>query len=137
MFVLLLAACFELPPDFENARLIEDFVQKDCGGTPYDTGVAPPVATLAASGGQTAVAVGPLDFRCAKPVQGFWIEDGDQVSVLVQPIDMNPAAVAGCDCLYDVEFTLPVSTAAVEVYTRGDNQSGRTEPALQATGVAE
>ncbi len=135
MLLVLAFGCFDLPPDFEGAHLIPDFHQAECSESAYDTGVGEPVATLAQNDSESSVAVGPVGFRCAQDVQGFWIEANDGLSVLVQPIDMNPAAVAGCDCLYDLTMTLPSVTDRVEVWTRGDNQSGRSEPTLEATAA--
>ncbi len=137
MILFFALACFDLPPDFENAQLIEDFVQRDCEGSAYDSAIAPTTASVVARDSGTEVAVGPLGFRCAQKVQGFWVGEGDEVSVLIQPVDMNPTEVAGCDCLYDVDFTLPTTTSAVAVYTRGDNLSGRSEATLEVTGRVE
>ena len=54
-------------------------------------------------------------FRCAQSVEGFWLAEHDTLHVLVQPIDMDPSEVAGCDCLYDLSMTVPGEGSSVEV----------------------
>lgn len=131
MLVLLLA-CADLPDGWENARRIDDFHQEQCEGSAYDTGVVVAV-TASAEADATAVAATNVGFRCAQDVEGFW-QDGDAgVEVLVQPIDMDPAAVAACDCLYALDMTVPSLADVVAFYTRGDHLSGRDEPTLLGT----
>lgn len=125
--ILLLLACVDLPEGWENAQPIDEFHQAACEGTPYDTGVVVTVAATAA-GDMTDVVADKVQFRCAQDVEGFWQEGADGAEVLVQPIDMNPAQVAGCDCLYTLDMALPTIAEAVVVYTRGDHQSGRDTP---------
>lgn len=76
-------------------------------------------------------------FRCAQSVEGFWLAEHDTLHVLVQPIDMDPSEVAGCDCLYDLSMTVPGEGSSVEVWTRGDHQSGMDDPTLAAEGDVE
>lgn len=134
MFLLALFACNDLPPDWSKAQPIADFTQKACEGSAYDTGIGDPVLTAAPEAGGVSVEVGPVMFRCEQKVEGFWLAEGDVLQVLVQPENMNPTAVAGCDCLYDLSMLLPEGGEAVEVWTRGDHESGLDEPELAATG---
>jgi hypothetical protein len=49
--------------------------------------------------------------------------------VLVQPIDMNPSAVAACDCLYEIRMTVPVEVpATVTLYRRWDALNEPNDP---------
>lgn len=136
LFALL--ACNDLPPDWSQAEPIPDFTQRACEGSPYDSGLSDPVLSAEAAQDGVSVEIGPVMFRCAQKVEGFWLADGVTLDVLVQPIDMNPNEVAACDCLYDLSMTVPGSGSSVQVWTRGDHLSGMDEPELAAEGeVAE
>jgi hypothetical protein len=43
---------------------------------------------------------------------------------------MNPASVAGCDCLYEISLAAkaPSGATTITLYRRWDNQSGSTGP---------
>jgi hypothetical protein len=69
-------------------------------------------------------------FRCEQRV-GAWVRrNGSAVDVVVRPVDMSPAAVAKCDCLYDVSFEvpLPAGTYDVVVHRRWDNRHSPNDP---------
>lgn len=134
--ILLLLACNDLPAGWENAQPIEDFHQQECTGSAYDTGIVVTVEAAAASG-KTDVTADSVGFRCAQDVEGFWQEGDGGADVLVQPVDMNPTAVAGCDCLYRLDMVLPTLAEAVSVYSRGDHQSGRDTPELIGEATVE
>jgi hypothetical protein len=118
----------DLPQGWETAQPIADLQQTECEGSPYD-GTAEAM-TASTDGRAIHIAYEPAHFRCAQSVQGFAKTAAGSVEVLVQPIDMNPASVAHCDCLYGVHMNLPVSkgTYAVEVYRRWDHKSGADDP---------
>lgn len=128
--LLSLTACSpDLPTGWEDARPVDDLVQSECGGSPYDSDTPEPVVVAEAAAGALTVSAEPVTFRCAQAVEGFWRADGDAISVLVQPIDMTPKAVAGCDCLYRVEATLPAPDAAsVTVWQRWDAINDPNDP---------
>lgn len=128
---LWLVACgADLPPGWEDAEPVESLDQAPCAGSPYDTGIVAEVeADLAAD--PLLVDASSVQFRCEQDVEGFWKQDGGKVEVLVQPIDMNPKMVAGCDCLYDlsIEVGSPDPTATeVVLYRRWDDLNDPNDP---------
>lgn len=128
-FLLLLTACVDLPPGWEDARPVTDLQQSDCEGSPYDSDVPETVIEAVADEAGVDLSVEPLHFRCAQPVAGFWRTTGTAVEVLLQPVDMNPSAVAGCDCLYRIEATVPAPEAEqVTVWRRWDNLNAPNPP---------
>lgn len=126
-----LTACLpDLPAGWEGAEPVADLVQKECAGSPYDTGIAPEVTADLAADPLTVQATA-MHFRCAQDVEGFWKQDGATVDVLVQPIDMHPTAVAGCDCLYDLDVTVgspDPQAAEVVVWRRWDDWNDPNPP---------
>lgn len=131
--LLFTVGCADLPEGWEDAEPIPDFYQRQCaGGDPYEDYDE----RVEASATADAVSVDYLEahFRCAQDVEGFYKRSGDQVDVLVQPVDMNPSQVAGCDCLYDINMTLPVEPpSTVTVYRRWDNLNSPNDPVKIAT----
>lgn len=120
----------DLPDGWEQAQPVEELVQRECGGSPYDTGV---VAGVEADLGADPLTVDAtsVPFRCAQDVEGFWKQDGDTVEVLVQPIDMHPSRVAACDCLYDLEIVVgsPESEPSeVVLWRRWDDLNDDNDP---------
>lgn len=133
---LFLSACGpDLPEGWEDAQPIEDFTQRACEGDPYG-GVEPVVTAQKADGGVNVV-YDQAHFRCAQDVEGFYLASDGALSVLVQPIDMNPRAVAGCDCLYTLEMGLPVEGDAVTVWRRWDNVNDPNDPVEIGTATVE
>lgn len=130
---LALVACAtpDLPAGWEDALPVELLVQSDCDGNPYE---GDHEATVEANfdGPPYGVSVREATFRCAQDLSAYWRLDAGVLAVLVQPTDMDPAAIAGCDCLYDVETRVdPELEGAVthaEVWLRGDHQSGMDVP---------
>jgi hypothetical protein len=77
-------------------------------------------------------------FRCAQDVEGFVKRGGDAIDLLVQPIDMAPDAVAGCDCLYDISMSVPAPKGdySLTLYRRWDSINKPNDPvAVGATEV--
>jgi hypothetical protein len=119
----LFGACgADLPAGWEGADPVDALVQRDCDGNPYEDYTS----TVSADFGESplAVSVGDVPFRCAQAVSGYWrVVEGD-VEVLLQPTDMKPSGVAGCDCLYDVDVAIAleddVEPDMVRVFRRWD-----------------
>lgn len=120
----------DLPQGWDTAKLIEDLQQTECTGSPYDG--TPEAMTASPNGKAIHIAYEPAHFRCAQSVQGFARTASGKIDILVQPIDMNPATVAKCDCMYGVHVDLPVKsgTYAVGVYRRWDHKSGADTPLM-------
>ena len=118
----------DLPRGWETARVIADVHQTACGGSPYDG--TQEAMTASADGRAVHVVYEPAHFRCAQTVQGFAKIAATSIDVLVQPVDMNPATIAKCDCLYGVDMSVPAQsgTYSVTVYRRWDHKSGADEP---------
>lgn len=130
--VLLAVGCggADLPEGWEDAEAIEGLTQTECLASAYDEAVK---ETLAATPERGAVHVGygAAHFRCDQEVEGFVRRSGGKVDVLVQPVDMDPGAVAGCDCRYDIGMTikgLSKGAVAVELYRRWDNLNEPNDP---------
>ena len=70
-------------------------------------------------------------------MEAFYRLAGGGIEVLVQPVDMDPSVVAGCDCLYDVDMEVSLdvdlSPESVGVYRRWDNLNDDNEPVLIGT----
>ncbi|MCA9567058.1 MAG: hypothetical protein KC656_04410 [Myxococcales bacterium] len=134
MLAFLVVACGpDLPVGWEDAEPVASLVQHECDGTPYE----PYDVTLDAdlSGSPVSAAVHNAHFRCAQDVEGFWQWSGDALQILVQPSDMNPRIVAGCDCLYDLDITVEAdgTPTSLEVWERQDALNDPNEPERVAT----
>lgn len=126
-FILLIACRPDLPAGWEDAQPVLDLTQSPCDGDPYGENDERVEAT--AEGSNLAVDYLEAHFRCAQEVEGFYREDADTVDVLVQPIDMDPRAVAGCDCLYNVSMTVPVAApVSLTLFRRWDNINDPNDP---------
>ena len=128
----------DLPSGWESAQSMKSFTQAACNGFPGLPGS--PAESIAVDAGQGTVSVAyhGAHFRCDQSVEGFVRSGVKSVDFLVQPTDMNPSSVAGCDCLY--EITLATSAApgptTVSLYRRWDNHSGSTDPVEIGTASA-
>ncbi len=119
----------DLPAEFKGAVGVNSFVQSECGGTPEEGDQARVTFTRRDSAIQANLS--EARFRCEQEVEGFVKVEEGTIQFLVQPVDMNPDAVAGCDCLYNV--TMDVQELEPDAYdvslsVRGDKQSGQEEP---------
>ncbi|HEX7672227.1 MAG TPA: hypothetical protein VF395_21675 [Polyangiaceae bacterium] len=126
------APAADLPSAFTGAIRLTDFQQAECDGSPYgDAGAALRERIEGAVEGRSILAsyVG-AHFRCAQDVEGFVRTSGSALDVLVQPVDMNPAAIARCDCLYRITFSVPVTDGqhVLSLYRRWDHKSGSDQP---------
>ena len=127
----------DLPEGWEDAEAIEGLTQSECKASAYDETVK---ESLVATPERGAVRLeyGAAHFRCHQEVEGFVRIAGDRVDVLVQPEDMDPGGVAGCDCRYDVGMAikgLNKGAVTVELYRRWDNINDPNDP--KKVGSAE
>jgi hypothetical protein len=138
-FALPACAGADLPSGWEDAEKIDHLIQAECSGSAYDPDVKETlVVTPEPSGAE--LAYGSAHFRCAQSVEGFARRGSAKVDVLVQPIDMNPSEVAGCDCLYDITISLDGLTQGSEAFTlyrRWDNLNSGNDPVLVGTTMAQ
>lgn len=127
----------DLPAGWEGATRIEDFMQSECNGSPYD-GPQETAVFSSTDGGIRAV-YEPAHFRCAQPVAGFIKVGTNSADVLVQPVDMDPESIAKCDCLYSVELVFSVEPGRYQVtlYRRWDHRSGADDPLEIASETVE
>jgi len=123
-----IVGCADLPEGFEGAERIEDLVQEDCGESPLDEGFVEAVA-VSRDGEGLRVTYDPVHFRCAQSIEGYWVQSGSTVEVLLQPMDMRPNAVAACDCGYRIEGSVP-SGSSLKAWRRWDHLSGASELVL-------
>jgi hypothetical protein len=118
----------DLPAGWEGAQRIEHFEQHPCG----DSALNAPAEMIDVEAAQDGIRVDyeHAHFRCEQDVEGYLRETGTKLDVLVQPIDMNPKAVAACDCTYAVAMTLPAKSGQheVTVYRRWDNINDDNDP---------
>jgi len=128
---LLLAGCGpDLPPDWVDAELVTTLDQSACTeGDPYGSHVE----DIFADGREGGVDVEYLGahFRCEQELEAYWLVDGTELKVLVQPLEMDPKEVAACDCLYDLWLRLePVEadTWVLHLWRRWDNLNDPNDP---------
>lgn len=124
---LALAACAQLPAEWDNASAVENFTQSQCTGNPSDLEQrgGERISVEAVSGGRLKIDYLDAHFRCDQRVTGYVKTGTGTVEVLVAPADMNPAHVAKCDCLYNISLEvpkLPPGTYDVTVQRRWDNR---------------
>lgn len=117
----------DLPPGWEGAKSLP-IVQTECQGSPYD-GPPEEVQVTPRSGGVDLL-YDNAHFRCDQKVEGFIRWSGANADVLVQPKDMNPSKVAGCDCLYRITASIPGSPGDHEItlFRRWDEHGGHSDP---------
>ena len=116
---------------WEDAQPIDDFTQEEREGDVIsDTAWESSVSASSAAPG-LRVAGDYLPFMCGEAVEGFYRKDGEQVIVLVQPVDMEPDKET-CGCLYGVEGGIPEDPpVSVSLYRRSHNCCGNEyEPEL-------
>lgn len=118
----------ELPDGWEGATP-RSLIQSPCGSP-----AGPGAETLEVGVWDTPMAVNyrRAHFRCAQKLCAFTRQDGDTLRALVQPCDMEPIAMAACDCTYEVSLAVPVSgtVRVVELHRRWDNQTPANFPRL-------
>jgi hypothetical protein len=118
----------DLPQGWETADRVASFGQSACGESP----IGGPSESLEVASAPNAVEVDyrHAHFRCSQSVEAFARSSTGVMDILVQPVDMNPADVARCDCLYEITMSIPVPVGQYELtlYRRWDHKSGADEP---------
>ncbi len=135
-FVLGACSSNDLPKGWENGARAKNFVQEVCPRSGVD--FSDERASFTGNTGSIGVDYQDAHFRCEQDVEGFFKTGGDTVDILVQPIDMHPASVAGCDCGYNITFIVePVSAGTMQttLYRRWDGQSNPNDPVQVATAL--
>jgi len=135
-FVLGACSSSDLPEGWGNAARAKNFVQEVCPSSGAD--FSNEHASFTGGTGSIGVDYQDAHFRCEQDVEGFFKAVGGTVDVLVQPIDMHPGSVAGCDCGYNITFTIePVSSGAMQttLYRRWDEQNSPNDPVEIATAL--
>lgn len=122
------AATSDLPAGWEDAQRVEKLVQMTCGGSGLDD--TPESLSLGVPGSELPVTYQHAHFRCVQPVEAFVRERDAALHVLVQPVDMDPDAVAGCDCRYTIQMQLPLDSEAhsISLFRRWDNLNSPNLP---------
>jgi hypothetical protein len=117
-----------LPQGWETADRVASFEQSVCGESPSEG----PSESLEIVTSPGAVEVGyhHAHFRCSQAVEAFARSSIGIMDILVQPVDMDPLAVARCDCLYEITMSIaaPVGQYELTLYRRWDHKSGADEP---------
>jgi hypothetical protein len=119
----------DLPKGWDDARSVHGFIQFACSGSAYEDNEEQVEARGAE--GQVLVEITDAHFRCAQDVEAFYKVDGGDLDVLVQPVDMDPDGVAGCDCLYELFVLvdhLDERDFDLTVYRRWDNINDDNDP---------
>lgn len=115
----------DLPEGWANASPVNTFTQGSCTGSAYDPNVHE-MLDVTTTPGLVTVGYHNAHFRCEQAVEGFFRTSSTDIELLVQPVDMNPASFAACDCLYEITAELAVrsGTYSVGVFRRWDHKSG-------------
>jgi hypothetical protein len=115
----------DLPAGWESAAPILTFRQAECAGSALDPSKQESVE-VSADPRTITVQYHNAHFRCGQALEGFVRSSVGQRDILVQPSDMNPSKIAGCDCLYELTMTLGVDAGnyLVSVSRRWDHKSG-------------
>jgi hypothetical protein len=119
----------DLPSGWEAAERLEELSQMPCAGSALTNESQEALAWTAASD-SLSVFYDHAHFRCVQDVEAFMKRGDDAIDILVQPIDMNPTAVAGCDCLYDISMQVPAPKGdyTLTLYRRWDNMNRPNTP---------
>jgi hypothetical protein len=129
---LVLVGCggADLPAGWEDAEAIEGLTQSECKASAYDDTVKEELVATPERGA-VRLEYRAAHFRCDQEVEGFVRIASGRVDVLVQPAEMDPGSVAGCDCRYDIGMAiegLSKGAFAVELYRRWDNINEPNDP---------
>jgi hypothetical protein len=119
----------DLPTGWKNASSVTQFLQFSCQGSALEGGDE----RMEARGAEHEVLIEYFDahFRCAQDVEAFSKEKGNNLDVLVQPVDMDPEGVAGCDCLYEIHMVVDTEKEqdyGLTLYRRWDNWNDDNDP---------
>jgi hypothetical protein len=106
---------------------VEKLMQMTCSGSQFDT---PESLSHSGPGAELTVIYEHAHFRCEQPVEAYLREEAQSLELLVQPIDMNPDAVAGCDCRYQISMQISLDSDAhqLTLFRRWDNLNAPNPP---------
>jgi len=127
---------FDLPDGWEGATHVAVFQGpegEDCD--PYD----PPAESVAAGlhDGAVRLVYEHGVFNCAEDHEAFVRERDGGYDVLLQPVDMNPDALAGCMCAYRVRIPVGPGAAGTAVTLfRRNNHEVEEDPQPWQVGTA-
>lgn len=123
----------DLPTGWEDAQSVKSFTQATCSGSALDPNAPAESIDVSASLNAVRVAYHAAHFRCAQSVEGFVRKSTTNLDFLVQPVDMNPSTVAGCDCLYEITmaFSVTPGPTQITVYRRWDHHAGNSPDPMQ------
>ena len=124
----------DLPKGWDGASRVTQFVQEVCAGS---ENFANERAAFTGDVNAVSISYEEAHFRCEQDVEGYFKTTDDTLDILVQPIDMHPTAVAGCDCGYNITFTvtsLSAGTRQTTLYRRWDAMNEPNDPVQIATG---
>jgi hypothetical protein len=129
-WVCVVGACSsdELPQGWGNATPVKNLVQAVCAGSMEFSNEH---ASFTGGSGSIGVDYQEAHFRCEQDVYGVFKVGNAAVEILVQPIDMHPEAVAGCDCGYNITFLVepvPSGTMQTTLYRRWDALNSPNDP---------
>jgi len=116
---------WDLPDDLADATPLP-VRQSACLTDVYEAEDRRPVVDLLPTAEGIDLVVHRLRARCEQAIAAFVERRGESISVLLQPEQMRPRAVARCACLYEVAVSVPLPTGTYEVTveTRGDRYAG-------------
>ena len=135
--ILLISCSYgdDLPDGWENAVKVDGVTQSECQDSAYDENVIDTFSGVV-NGNSIDLMYTNAHFRCSQDIEVFQIKEEDIYKFLIQPADMNPSAVAKCDCLYDISWKtedITTDSYVFTLHTRGDHKSGRDTPKEIAT----
>lgn len=127
---VLLAACTQLPEGWEDAEPIT-ITQSTCLGSVPGASENEHVE-ISRNDGLLEIRYREAHFRCDQAVEGFLKRSDKRIELLFQPEDMDPSAVARCDCKYDLTTTVPADAGdmTLAVSRRWDNVGGENAPVV-------
>lgn len=138
--VVLLVACggqeSNLPEGWEEASLIVDFAQTVClDEVDSDEEIVEEIRVNAQSGA-AVISWKNVVFRCEQPLEAY-LRRGNQLDVLVQPVDLFPEDIVRCDCRYDLDFAFNIGEGERRFgfFVRRDQVGGSSSPSLVGTVV--
>jgi hypothetical protein len=111
----------DLPEGWSGATPVP-LTQSACDGDPYTSPPHPRLEFGAGSSSLTGV-YKEAQFRCGdQKLCGYALDTALTAKILIQPCEMRPIAVARCDCLYQVTFSLEprIGRSQVELWSRRD-----------------
>lgn len=113
--------------------------QEECSGSPYNPEEKKlEKGTFEVDGKKIKLVYTKAHFRCVQKVHVKFSKKDNKITFTAQPIDMNPDAVAACDCLYNITASsddLPSGTYEVELIRKWDNLSKAQTASIQKQSI--